>query len=165
MTKVLSSIDLSFIDANKLAAGVDEAGRGPLAGSVVAASVILPLNTSLEELGLSQLTDSKKLSEKKREQLFPIIKEKALAWAVAWSNCSEIDSINILQASLLAMRRSLLDLDIQPEQVLVDGNKLPQLPEAWVSTTANQPDPRLAQDSTARLEGRGDGDEGDEPAR
>lgn len=135
--KNLAKIDLSFIDPTVLAAGVDEAGRGPLAGAVVAAAVILPLNVSLDTLGLSQLTDSKKLSEKKRDLLFPIIQQKALAWAIAWADHKEIDSINILQASLLAMTRSLQDLSMQPTQVFVDGNKLPQLPENWTDTSAH----------------------------
>lgn len=133
----MSKVDLSFINSDVLAAGVDEAGRGPLAGAVVAAAVILPVNVSLAELGLSQLTDSKKLSEKKREILFPIIKQQALAWAIAWSDCKEIDSINILQASLLAMTRSLQALPMQAAQVLVDGNKLPHLPEDWTETSAH----------------------------
>lgn len=133
----MQPLDLGFIDSNILAAGVDEAGRGPLAGAVVAAAVILPRNCSLQELGLSQLTDSKKLTEKKREQLFPIIQNQAVAWAIAWADCEEIDSINILQASLLAMRRSLLGLPVQAAQVLVDGNKLPRLPETWEKTSAH----------------------------
>lgn len=102
-------------------AGVDEAGRGPLVGSVVAAAVILDPNNPIEGLN-----DSKKLSEKKREQLFIEIQEKALAWAIAEASHQEIDEINILQASLLAMRRAVEALKIQPEHVLVDGNKVPQ---------------------------------------
>ena len=133
----MQTIDLSFINPNLTAAGVDEAGRGPLAGCVVAAAVILPINVSLSDMGLSQLTNSKKLTEKKREYLFPLIKEQAMAWSVAWADCHEIDSINILQASLLAMRRSLQGLSIQARQVLVDGNKLPTLPEDWVQTSAH----------------------------
>ena len=133
----MQSANLDFIKSDLLAAGVDEAGRGPLAGSVVAAAVILPVNASLEEMGLVQLTDSKKLSEKKREQLFPIIQQQAVAWAVAWSDREEIDTLNILQASLLAMRRSLLNLSILPEQILIDGNKLPKLPESWASISAH----------------------------
>lgn len=102
-------------------AGVDEAGRGPLVGSVVAAAVILDPNNPIEGLN-----DSKKLSEKKREKLFIEIQEKALAWAIAEASHQEIDEINILQASLLAMRRAVEALKIQPEHVLVDGNKVPQ---------------------------------------
>ena len=102
-------------------AGVDEAGRGPLVGSVVAAAVILDPNNPIEGLN-----DSKKLSEKKREMLFVEIQEKAVAWAIAEASHAEIDQLNILQASLLAMRRAVEALDIQPQHVLVDGNKIPQ---------------------------------------
>ncbi|WP_312333038.1 ribonuclease HII [Acinetobacter variabilis] len=102
-------------------AGVDEAGRGPLVGSVVAAAVILDPNNPIEGLN-----DSKKLSEKKREKLFIEIQEKALAWAIAEASAAEIDEHNILQASLLAMRRAVEALSIQPEHILVDGNKIPQ---------------------------------------
>lgn len=102
-------------------AGADEAGRGPLVGSVVAAAVILDPNNPIEGLN-----DSKKLTEKKREKLFVEIKEKALAWAIAEASHEEIDELNILQASLLAMRRAVEQLSIQPEHVLVDGNKVPQ---------------------------------------
>ncbi|WP_312158218.1 ribonuclease HII [Acinetobacter variabilis] len=101
-------------------AGVDEAGRGPLVGSVVAAAVILDPNNPIEGLN-----DSKKLSEKKREKLFIEIQEKALAWAIAEASAAEIDEHNILQASLLAMRRAVEALSIQPEHVLIDGNKIP----------------------------------------
>lgn len=104
-----------------LIAGADEAGRGPLVGSVVAAAVILDPNNPI--LGLN---DSKKLTEKKREKLFVEIQEKALAWAIAEASHHEIDEINILQASLLAMRRAVEALHIQPELVRVDGNKVPQ---------------------------------------
>lgn len=104
-----------------LIAGVDEAGRGPLVGSVVAAAVILDPNNPIEGLN-----DSKKVSEKKREKLFIEIKEKALAWAIAEASHTEIDELNILQASLLAMRRAVEALNIKPEHVLVDGNKVPQ---------------------------------------
>ncbi len=102
-------------------AGADEAGRGPLVGSVVAAAVILDPNNPIQGLN-----DSKKLTEKKREKLFVEIQEKALAWAIAEATAAEIDEINILQASLLAMRRAVDSLAIQPEHVLVDGNKIPQ---------------------------------------
>jgi ribonuclease HII len=102
-------------------AGVDEAGRGPLVGSVVAAAVILDPDNPIEGLN-----DSKKLSEKKREKLFIEIQEKALAWAIAEASAAEIDQYNILQASLLAMRRAVEALHIQPGHVLVDGNKVPQ---------------------------------------
>lgn len=104
-----------------LLAGCDEVGRGPLAGDVVAAAVILDPENPI--LGLD---DSKKLTEKKRDLLFDEIKLKAKSWCVARASVAEIDSINILQASLLAMHRAVQGLHIQPEYVLVDGNKLPK---------------------------------------
>ena len=110
-------------------AGTDEAGRGPLVGSVVAAAVILDPNNPI--IGLN---DSKKLTEKKREKLFIEIKEKALAWAIAESSAQEIDEFNILQASLLAMKRAIEALSIQPEHVLIDGNKL--IPNLSISSEA-----------------------------
>jgi ribonuclease HII len=104
-----------------LICGVDEAGRGPLAGPVSAAAVILDPDNPI-----AGLADSKKLTERKRDQLAPIIRERALAWAVAYADVSEIDQLNILQATLLAMRRAVLALHIQPQQVLVDGLYCPQ---------------------------------------
>lgn len=104
-------------------AGVDEAGRGPLAGPVVAAAVILPLNH-----GIVGLTDSKKLTHKQRNVLFDIIIEKASAYAIESATVQEIDDINILQASLLAMRRAVLNLKMKPDLVLVDGNQIPEIP-------------------------------------
>jgi len=106
----------------RLVAGIDEAGRGPLAGSVVAAAVILD-----ESRPISGLTDSKKLGERQRIALETEIKQKARAWAVAEASCEEIDEINILQASLLAMKRSLLKLELKPQEVLIDGNRLPDV--------------------------------------
>lgn len=104
-----------------LCAGCDEVGRGPLAGDVVAAAVILdPAKI------ISGLDDSKKLTEKKRELLFDEIQEKAVSWCIARASVAEIDSLNILQASLLAMTRAVQGLHIEPEHVLVDGNKLPK---------------------------------------
>jgi ribonuclease HII len=103
-----------------LIAGIDEAGRGPLAGPVVAAAVILD-----PEKTIDGLADSKILSEKKRLALYRIIQERALAWSVAEASVAEIDQLNILQATLLAMRRAILQLPVQPEHVLVDGNQLP----------------------------------------
>lgn len=100
--------------------GVDEAGRGPLAGPVFAAAVILPEN--LGDLGIN---DSKKLSEKKRDALFDIIKEKALAYSVASASEQEIDEINILNATFLAMKRAVDGLSIKPEIALIDGNRKP----------------------------------------
>jgi ribonuclease HII len=105
-----------------LVAGVDEAGRGPLAGSVVAAAVILD-----ERYPIEGLTDSKKLSESRRILLETEIKQNARAWAIAEASHQEVDEINILQASLLAMKRALLSLDLKPQQVLIDGNRLPQV--------------------------------------
>ena len=106
----------------KLVAGVDEAGRGPLAGSVVAAAVIL--DSSAPIIGL---TDSKKLSASRRAALEPEIMQKAIAWAVAEASHTEVDDINILQASLLAMKRAVLGLGLKPDQVLIDGSRLPPL--------------------------------------
>lgn len=101
-----------------LIAGVDEAGRGPLAGPVCAAAVILPA-----ELDIPGLNDSKKLSDKQRRELFPIIKEKAIAYGTAFATESEIDEINILQATFLAMERAVSLLEKQPELLLIDGNR------------------------------------------
>lgn len=98
--------------------GVDEAGRGPLAGPVCAAAVILP-----EHCDIPGLDDSKKLSDKRRRELFPIIQEKALAWGVAFASESEIDEINILQATFLAMKRAVSQLSVKPELLLIDGNR------------------------------------------
>ena len=113
-----------FFDPNlALTAGVDEAGRGPLAGPVVAAAVILDPNNPIEGLA-----DSKKLTAKKREALEPLIKERALAWCVAEASVEEIDEINILQATMLAMQRAVAGLKVQPEFVQVDGNRIPKLP-------------------------------------
>ena len=103
-----------------LVAGIDEAGRGPLAGPVFAAAVILP--DGLGDLGIN---DSKKLSEKKRDALFELIKEKALAWSVASASEKEIDEINILNATFLAMKRAVDSLEIKPQIALVDGNRKP----------------------------------------
>ncbi len=105
-----------------LLAGVDEVGRGPLVGAVVTAAVILD-----PARPVSGLADSKKLSEKKREALFDEIVEKSLCWAVGRAEPAEIDQINILQATLLAMSRAVDALAIQPEFVVVDGNRLPKL--------------------------------------
>ena len=107
---------------SKLICGVDEVGRGPLAGPVVAAAVILDPMRPIEGLA-----DSKKLTEKKRERLNLEIREKALCWSIARADVSEIDKINILQASLLAMKRAVESLEKQPDHAMIDGNKLPQL--------------------------------------
>ena len=105
-----------------LICGVDEAGRGPLAGPVVAAAVILDPRQPIDGLN-----DSKKLTAARREMLAVEIREKALAWAVAEASVQEIDRINILQASLLAMQRAVSGLSLMPEKALVDGNKCPVL--------------------------------------
>ncbi|MGN0499068.1 MAG: ribonuclease HII [Acutalibacteraceae bacterium] len=102
--------------------GVDEAGRGPLAGPVCAAAVILPQNTILDGVN-----DSKKLSEKKREQLFDVITEKAAAYCVAWASVEEIEEINILNAAMLAMKRAVEGLSMKADFALIDGNKTPDL--------------------------------------
>lgn len=102
-------------------AGVDEVGRGPLIGSVVTAAVILP-----DDFNLPGLTDSKKLSEKRRLALVEQIQQQAVAWYVAEATAAEVDEMNVLQASLLAMRRAVEGLAVQPEGVWVDGNRCPQ---------------------------------------
>lgn len=109
-------------DRKHLVAGVDEAGRGPLAGPVIAAAVILDPRRPIQGLA-----DSKMLTEKRREQLFEEIRRHSLAWAAARGTVSEIDQINILQASLLAMQRAVARLKIQPVLALVDGNQSPRL--------------------------------------
>lgn len=109
--------------AQQLIAGVDEVGRGPLVGNVVTAAVILDPAKPIEGLA-----DSKKLSEKKRELLYDEIVEKALAWCVASATPAEIDELNILHATMLAMQRAVLGLTVQPEYVYVDGNRCPELP-------------------------------------
>ncbi len=101
-------------------AGVDEVGRGPLVGAVVTAAVILDPNNPIEGL-----TDSKKLTDKKREKLFVEIKEKALSWSLGRCEAAEIDELNILQATMVAMQRAVAGLDVKPGYVLVDGNKTP----------------------------------------
>lgn len=105
-----------------LVCGVDEAGRGPLAGAVVAAAVILDPRQPI-----AGLNDSKKLSEKKRNALAELIRERAVAWSVASASVEEIDRLNILHATLLAMQRAVSGLSVQPVNVLVDGNRCPKL--------------------------------------
>jgi ribonuclease HII len=111
--------------AQHLTAGVDEAGRGPLAGAVYASAVILD-----PERPIDGLTDSKKLSPKRREALTQTIKSQALAWAIASADVQEIDTLNILQATLLAMQRAVLQLSLAPALVQIDGNRAPVLPMA-----------------------------------
>lgn len=113
-------MDFIYPDA-KFIAGVDEVGRGPLVGAVVTAAVILDPNNPIEGL-----MDSKKLSEKKRERLFDEIKEKALCWSLGRAEPEEIDKINILQATMVAMQRAIAGLSIIPGYVLVDGNRSPK---------------------------------------
>lgn len=113
----------------ELICGVDEAGRGPLAGPVCAAAVILP--TDLEIEGLN---DSKKLTEKKREALYDIIIEKALAYGIAMVSEKEIDEINILQATFLAMKGAVEAMELTPDYVLIDGNREPELGQLPVKT-------------------------------
>jgi ribonuclease HII len=108
---------------NILIAGVDEVGRGPWAGPVVTCAVILDPNYPIEGL-----RDSKKLSEKRREVLADIIKERALAWSLGRAEVEEIDKYNILQATLIAMQRAVAGLSVKPTEVLIDGNRCPDLP-------------------------------------
>ena len=120
----MSQIDLweiengHFTNGIEVICGVDEAGRGPLAGPVSAAAVILP-----KGLEIPGLNDSKKLTDKRRRELMPIIKEQALAYGIAFASHEEIDEINILQATFLAMERALEQLKIRPELALIDGNR------------------------------------------
>lgn len=113
---------MDFGAAGSLICGVDEAGRGPLAGPVFAAAVILDASNPVEGLA-----DSKKLTEKTRDRLAPLIRERSLAWAVASASVEEIDALNILQATLLAMRRAIEALALQPDEVLVDGTHCPRI--------------------------------------
>lgn len=110
--------DSSFTEDIQIICGVDEAGRGPLAGPVCAAAVILP-----KHLELPGLTDSKKLTDKKRRELYPIIKEQAIAYGIGFASEKEIDEVNILQATFLAMQRALDQLNVKPDLALIDGNR------------------------------------------
>ena len=120
----MTQIDMWEFEHEKLSegftliCGVDEAGRGPLAGPVCAAAVILP-----DGVVIPGLNDSKKLSDKKRRELFPIIKEKAIAYSIAFADHREIDEINILQATFLAMQRAIDGLSVRPDFALIDGNR------------------------------------------
>ncbi|HZJ41735.1 MAG TPA: ribonuclease HII [Patescibacteria group bacterium] len=117
-----------FKEGYKLIAGLDEAGRGPLAGPVVAACVIIGPNFKLDSDELKLVTDSKKLSAKKREMLFKVIREKALAVEIGVVENDVIDKINILQASFLAMRHAIKKIKVQPDYLLVDGKfKIPKI--------------------------------------
>lgn len=115
-------LGLDFSLVEELVAGVDEVGRGPLCGAVVTAAVILDPRRPI--LGLN---DSKKLSEARRERLFDEIREKALAWCIARAEVEEIDRLNILHATLLAMQRAVAGLSVTPRLALIDGNRCPQL--------------------------------------
>ena len=120
----MSQIDLwkiedEYLDIGvQLVCGIDEAGRGPLAGPVCAAAVILP-----PHFELPGLNDSKKLTDKRRRELFPLIKEAAIAYGIGFASHEEIDDINILQATYLAMERAIAQLSVVPEQLLIDGNR------------------------------------------
>ena len=118
MTELWEYENEVYAEGYKLICGVDEAGRGPLAGPVCAAAVILPRNTVIEGLN-----DSKKLSEKKREALFEVIKEKALSYGIAYASVEEIEELNILNATYLAMNRAISQLSPKPELALIDGNR------------------------------------------
>jgi ribonuclease HII len=125
------------VETAGLICGVDEAGRGPLCGPVVAAAVILDPARPIDGLN-----DSKKLSELARERLAPLIRERALAWAVGEASVEEIDRLNILQATMLAMQRAVAAIGIAPEVVLIDGNRCPALPyraRAIVKGDATEP--------------------------
>jgi ribonuclease HII len=128
----------------QLVAGVDEVGRGPLVGDVVTAAVILDPNNPIEGLN-----DSKKLSEKKRLALLPEIKEKAMAWAVGRCSPEEIDELNILQATMVAMQRAIAGLKVQPDLALIDGNRCPELP--MDSQAVVKGDLRVAEISAASI--------------
>ncbi|PMH41089.1 ribonuclease HII [Vibrio sp. 10N.286.49.B3] len=128
----------------QLFAGVDEVGRGPLVGDVVTAAVILDPNNPIEGLN-----DSKKLSEKKRLALFPEIQQKALAWAVGRCSPEEIDQLNILQATMVAMQRAIAGLNVVPDFALIDGNRVPQLPMEGLAVVKG--DMRVAEISAASI--------------
>lgn len=110
--------DFHFENGIKLICGVDEAGRGPLAGPVCAAAVILPPHAQIPGLN-----DSKKLTDKKRRELYPVIMEQAVAYGIGFASHEEIDEINILQATYLAMERAIAKLSVRPELALIDGNR------------------------------------------
>jgi len=128
----------------QLVAGVDEVGRGPLVGDVVTAAVILDPNNPIEGLN-----DSKKLSEKKRLALYPEIKQKALTWSVGRCSPSEIDELNILQATMVAMQRAIAGLSTQPDLALIDGNRVPELPMDGLAVVKG--DLRVAEISAASI--------------
>lgn len=118
----LHEFDMQYYGEYPLLCGMDEAGRGPLAGDVFAAAVILAPDTVIEGIN-----DSKKLTEKKREKLFDEIKEKALYWSIETASVEEIEQLNILNCAMLAMKRAAESLGVTPDMALADGNKTPQL--------------------------------------
>lgn len=118
----MKAINIDISTTTKLIAGVDEAGRGPLAGPVVAAAVILDGNREIEGLA-----DSKTISEKTRLKLADQIRQNSIAWSIAQVEHEEIDKLNILNASMLAMQKAVMGLDLEPDHVQVDGNRCPQL--------------------------------------
>lgn len=118
----LHEFDMQYYGQYPLLCGMDEAGRGPLAGDVFAAAVILAPDTVIEGIN-----DSKKLTEKKREKLFDEIKEKALYWSIKTASVEEIEQLNILNCAMLAMKRAAESLGVTPDMALADGNKTPQL--------------------------------------
>ena len=120
--KELFDYDEELRNAHPIICGVDEAGRGPLAGDVYAAAVVLDNGVTID-----YLNDSKKLSEKRREELFDVIKEKARAYCIATASVEEIDRLNILNAAMLAMKRAVEGLGIAPDLALIDGNRLPDI--------------------------------------
>ncbi|MCC3703713.1 ribonuclease HII [Rouxiella badensis] len=136
--------DIFVYPQANLIAGVDEVGRGPLVGAVVTAAVILDSSKPI-----AGLADSKKLSEKRREFLFEEIKEKALAWSLGRAEPEEIDALNILHATMLAMQRAVAGLGIAPEFVLIDGNRCPKLP--MPSQAVVKGDSRVAEISAASI--------------
>ena len=120
--KELFDYDDELRNAHPIICGVDEAGRGPLAGDVYAAAVVLDSGVTID-----YLNDSKKLSEKRRDELFDVIKEKARAYCIATASVEEIDRLNILNAAMLAMKRAVEGLGIAPDLALIDGNRLPDI--------------------------------------
>jgi ribonuclease HII len=141
---LIKQTTFDFSVANLLVAGVDEVGRGPLAGPVVTAAVILDPEHPIEGLA-----DSKTLSEKRREALYELIKERALAWALGRAEVEEIDRLNILQATMLAMQRAVAALEPQPEHALIDGNRCPKL--ACTSEAIVKGDSRVAAIAAASI--------------
>jgi ribonuclease HII len=126
----MTPVGIEIIREPRRVAGVDEAGRGPLAGPVVAAAVILDPNRRVRGLA-----DSKQLTPEERERLAPIIRARAIAWAVGWADREEIDCLNILGATFLAMRRALLRLPVCPTHIEVDGNQLPRIDDLNLGCT------------------------------